>query len=408
MVLNLSQNVPVLRFRDHNNGWKQRQLNEVARITDCQHRTPTYVDQGIPVVSPGSIKWGPLDLKSPTKRVTLKDYTSLMDHCSPSKGDFVFSRNQSIGIASLINTDEKFVLGQDTVLVQPREVDPIYLYYAIQTHKVQSLILKRGGGSTFARINLKEVRTLKVFVSENAAEQQKIASFLSAVDTKIQQLKRKKELLEQYKKGVMQQLFSRQLRFKDEQGNEYPEWQEKKLGELGYFKGGGTPDTKRNNYWSGSIPWISSSDLIENDIHNLKMTRFITNEAVKNSATKIIPRGSLLIISRVGIGKFAVTNVDLCTSQDFTNFLPHDINVYFLGYLLLNNKRVLLTVSQGTSIKGFTSDDLKSIKVSVPKQQEQQKIAAYLTSIDKKLDHLAKQLSLTESFKKGLLQQMFV
>jgi type I restriction enzyme S subunit len=239
-------------------------------------------------------------------------------------------------------------------------------------------------------------------------EQQKIASFLSAVDEKIQQLSRKKELLEQYKKGLMQQLFSGKLRFKDENGNDYADWEEKKLGDLGVFKGGGTPSTEISEYWGGDIPWISSSDLIENDISNINVTRFITEKAISESATKLIPVNSVLFISRVGVGKLAVSTREMCTSQDFANFIPNEIDSFYLAYFFMKNNNLLSSYAQGTSIKGFTSGDLKSIKVSYPVLEEQQKIANSLSSIDAKIESTNQQIAKTQCFKKGLLQQLFV
>ena len=110
---------------------------------------------------------------------------------------------------------------------------------------------------------------------------------------------------------------SPKLRFAEFSG----EWEEKKLGTLGIFKGGGTPSTSNKKYWEGDIPWISSSDLIDKNIHNININRFINKTSIKESATKIIPANSILFVSRVGVGKLAISKSALCTSQDFTNLI---------------------------------------------------------------------------------------
>ncbi len=185
------------------------------------------------------------------------------------------------------------------------------------------------------------------------------------------------------------------------------EWQEKTVGELGRFIGGGTPSKKIKKYWSGQIPWVSSSDIPENDIGHISYTRFITHEAVSNSATKIIPVNSVLVVSRVGVGKLAVNNRIVCTSQDFTNIIPGSVNTIFLAYLLKRNKSKLLGFNQGTSIKGFTTNNLAILKVYVPSENEQQKIAAFLTAVDDKCNLLQQKIDLLKKYKKGLLQQIF-
>ena len=159
------KNVPVLRFSEFNGEWEDSTFKDLAAIIDCKHRTPPYVDVGVPVISPGTIRWGEIDLESPTKRVTEDEYLSLMDHCSPALGDMVFSRNQSIGVASILFKKEKFVLGQDTVLIKPINISPFYLYQRLQTFHVQGLISTLSGGSTFSRINLKDIRNLKMSYS---------------------------------------------------------------------------------------------------------------------------------------------------------------------------------------------------------------------------------------------------
>jgi type I restriction enzyme S subunit len=245
-------------------------------------------------------------------------------------------------------------------------------------------------------------------VHPSLPEQQKIASFLSAIDQNLQQLSRKKKLLEQYKKGVLQKIFCRQIRFQDENGQEYPDWQEKRLGDAGHFKGGGTPSTKTAEYWTGDIPWISSSDLTDESIYHINTTRFINKNALKNSATKLIPANSILIVSRVGVGKVAVNRCSLCTSQDFTNLVLFNDNPIFLAYFIKLTTKKLLEFNQGTSIKGIVKSDLEEIKIPIPSLKEQQKIASFLSNIDRKIETAQTQLTQTRTFKKGLLQQLFV
>ena len=124
------------------------------------------------------------------------------------------------------------------------------------------------------------------------------------------------------------QLNEPQLRFSEFSG----EWKEKRLGDVGSFKGGGTPSKSVEEYWKGDIPWVSSSDISEQDIHNIKISRFINETSVKESATKLIPKESVVFVSRVGVGKLAINKKEICTSQDFTSLLPKQDSSYFLGY----------------------------------------------------------------------------
>ena len=185
------------------------------------------------------------------------------------------------------------------------------------------------------------------------------------------------------------------------------DWAVKKLGELGKLSGGGTPDKSVTEYWQGDIPWISSSDIYEDDIYTISVTRFINEKSISESATKIVPKGSVLFVSRVGTGKLAVNDKDVCTSQDFTNFLPKKIYNYFLGYFFIANKSALISLGQGTSIKGFSKGDLEKFEVSFPSPLEQQQIADCLSSIDELITAQTQKLNTLKTHKKGLMQQLF-
>ena len=93
------------------------------------------------------------------------------------------------------------------------------------------------------------------------------------------------------------------------------EWEEKALGNIVEFTGGGTPSKNNGAYWDGNIPWISSSDISETSIHQIKISRFITKEAIRESATKLVPENSILLVSRVGVGKLAISNKSICISS---------------------------------------------------------------------------------------------
>lgn len=184
-------------------------------------------------------------------------------------------------------------------------------------------------------------------------------------------------------------------------------WVTDSIGNLGSFMGGGTPDKSVEAYWDGSIPWISSSDLVEDSIYDLKVSRHITPTAVSASATKIIPKGSLLFVSRVGVGKVAIADRDICTSQDFTNFQPAHLLNSFVAYFFSAHKWILKSFSQGTSIKGFTKEDLANFQLPFPELAEQQKIADCLTSLDKVIAAQGRKVEALKAHKRGLMQRLF-
>jgi type I restriction enzyme S subunit len=286
-----------------------------------------------------------------------------------------------------------------------------FVYYAISRNITR---LKNLAGQTAIPIISKSVfERFTILKPKLPKEQQKIAACLSSLDEVIAAHSQKLDLLKAHKKGLMQNLFPK----RDEKVPKYRfkefvkdgEWVENKLGDLGQLLGGGTPDRSNSSYWIGDIPWISSSDIKEDNIHNISITRFINKNAIKESATKVIPKGSVLFVSRVGVGKLAISKEEICTSQDFTNFVPKkDVLNFFIGYYFSSNKNLLQSLNQGTSIKGFSKSDLESIKFPYPKtQKEQQKIASCLSTLDEIITAQAEKIEQLKLHKKGLMQGLF-
>ena len=193
------------------------------------------------------------------------------------------------------------------------------------------------------------------------------------------------------------------LRFPEFSG----EWDSFKLVELGKFIGGGTPSSSNLSFWSGSIPWISSSDIKEDNINNISISRYITEDAIEKSATKYCPAPVILIVSRVGVGKVALSHTSLCTSQDFCNIIEIKCHPVFLSYNLLRTMKRKSREVQGTSIKGITSDELQKIRVFIPKNKdEQNKISNLLTLLDERIATQNKIIDKLQSLIKGIAQNV--
>lgn len=154
------------------------------------------------------------------------------------------------------------------------------------------------------------------------------------------------------------------------------DWEQRKLDDIAKIKtGGGTPKTANPEYWSGNIPWIQSSDLVEGDIVHVNINKFINNNALKNSAAKLISRDSIALVTRVGVGKVAVINQDFTTSQDFLSLSDFDGNdIKFLAYQLYRLMQENAKVLQGTSIKGITKTELIEQSISIPSSGQEQNL----------------------------------
>lgn len=338
------------------------------------------------------------------------------------KGTVIITIQGSIGRVAITQYDA--YIDRTLLLFEEfyNEIDKTFFAYVLfMLFEIEKL--KAPGG--IIKTITKEVLSDFVISIPKLPEQQKIASCLSSLDEVIAAHSQKLELLKDHKKGLMQNLFPHpsassgsgmvaepaeakvpKLRFKEFEKD--GEWEEKKLGELGEFLGGGTPSRTNTEYWKGNIPWISSSDISEDDIHNISISQYINEIAIVESATKIIPKGSILFVSRVGVGKLAVSKEELCTSQDFTSFIPRKILNYFVAYYYSAKKSALESLSQGTSIKGFSKNDLEDSRILFPKNpKEQQKIASCLSSLDALITAQAEKIEQLKLHKKGLMQGLF-
>ncbi|EBF5193950.1 restriction endonuclease subunit S [Listeria monocytogenes] len=189
----------------------------------------------------------------------------------------------------------------------------------------------------------------------------------------------------------------------------YEAWEQRKVSDYAINTyGGGTPKTNVREYWSGEIPWIQSSDLLISNLFNVIPKKYITELAVKSSATKFIPANSIAIVSRVGVGKLVFMPFEYTTSQDFLSLSNLQVDSNFGVYSIYMMLQKELKNIQGTSIKGITKTDLLEKNINKPSsREEQQKIGAFFKQLDNTITLHQRKLDALKLMKKGLLQQMF-
>ena len=227
--------------------------------------------------------------------------------------------------------------------------------------------------------------------------------FKLKVSTHPSQLTKKHELLSQYKQGMMQKLFSQQLRFKADDGSEFGEWEDKKLGEISKTFSGGTPQSSNKSFYEGTIPFIKSGEISKNTTEQC-----INDLALEKSSAKLVKKGDLLYaLYGATSGQVAISQIDGAINQAVLCIRSELNTKYLLNFLLLKKEEILTTYLQGGQ-GNLSASILKEIYIPTPCLAEQTKIANFLSAIDQKIEVVAQQIEQAKTWKKGLLQQMFI
>lgn len=302
----------------------------------------------------------------------------------------------------LIDIDNvKLLAGLHTFLARPitNKTKIGYISYLMKSWKLRKQIMTIAQGTKVLSLSSSRVSNLQLNIP-TLLEQQKIASFLGAVDEKIQQLARKKELLEKYKKGVTKELFSGKLRFKDENKKNYPDWEEKTFGFVTKFINGKA---------------YKQSELLNNGKYRvLRVGNLFSNNEwyysdLELEKDKYIEQGDLIYAWSASFGPRFWNEEKIIYHYHIWKVIPnHNVDKNFLFHAFMFDIEKLKTQSQGGTMFHITKGSIESRLFNFPCMEEQQKIAKFLSSIDTKIESVNKQIKQTQTFKKGLLQQMFV
>ena len=236
------------------------------------------------------------------------------------------------------------------------------------------------------------------------AEQEKIANFLTTVDKKITNLENIITSLENQKKGLLQQIFNQKLRFKDENGNNYPNWEKKKLGELFIFKQGyQIPAEKQLKiYKEGYLRYLYISDFLSNK--NILYVKKDDMDTINKSDIAIANTGNTS--GKFFRGQSGILSNNMFVIKNDEKFILNDFLFFYLETDLYDTQLKKFFNSSGQPHLGHKN--MSNITIIYPQKQEQTKIADFLSAFDRKIDNQKAQLEHWQQIKKGLLQQMFV
>lgn len=399
MTAKQKNNIPKLRFPEFSDLWKVQKLDDACKINPGNGILPEefiYIDLE-------SVNNGVLEKE---QVVQLKD--------APSRAQRVLDNNDILYQTVrpyqrnnlFFNKGNGYVASTGYAQLRANG-DPRYLYQYLHTSIFVNKVLLRCTGTGYPAINSTDLSSIMIS-TPSLPEQQKIASFLTAIDDKIQQLTRKQQLLEQYKKSVMQKILSREIRFRDDNGKIYPRWEEKRFGDITYKISDKNVSAKKYPVYSinnikGFVPQSEQFEGVDSNGrgYDISMYKIIGKNTFAYNPARINV-GSLGYSDN--LEKIMISSLYVCFKT------KENINDRFiLSYLKSNmfNRSVLRTTEGGVRSYLFY-DNFAQIKIKIPVYNEQKKISNYLIAIDKKIEIANQQLDKMKEFKKGLLQQMFV
>lgn len=398
-------NIPKLRFPEFSGEWEEKKLSDfMTRLTRKNSNNESSRALTISSVD-GLIDQGEFFKKQIASKDTSGYYLL-------KKGDFAYNKSYSVGydygsIKRLDRYEDGVVSTLYICMSLTSDTNSDYLTHYFDSMKWNKSVseISAEGARNHGLLNIptEAFFQTKHFLAPSSAEQQKIANFLSNVDSIITAETKILNTLQKKKKALMQKLFTWQLRFKSDDGKDFPAWEEKKLGDVCETYSGGTPKSGTAEYYGGEIPFIRSGEISSN-----KTELFLTEKGMENSSAKMVSKGDILYaLYGANSGLCSISKIDGAINQAILCIKTNENKRFLCNYLQYQREYFYSTYLQGG--QGNLSGKLvESFIIPLPCIVEQQKIADCLSSIDSLIQNQQKVVTTWQQRKKALLQQMFI
>ena len=418
------QNVPALRFPEFGEVLKPEKLGDVATFSKGRGISKSDIEEGgaIPCVRYGELYTTYGEIIDEIESYTNLDPADLVisephDVIVPASGETQID----IATASCVLKGGVAISGDLNIVKSP--INGIFLAYYLGSAKKYE-IASMAQGNSVVHLYAKQLKTLQLNLP-SPPEQHKIATFLAAVDERLRLLEAQREELLRYKEGVMQRIFDQELRFKDTDGKDFPEWDEKRVGEVFDFHRTNSYSRAKLSYEEGEIFNIHYGDIHSKYGSSFFLDRKLTprirskEDTSKIDVSSFCQEGDLIVADASEDYKDVGKVVEVIQIGDakvvaglHTFLLRQNGNVIVKGFgrYLFQSKIIrsqIMRMATGTSVLGISKTNMAKVKMPVPEEREQDKIIGILEELDSKLESLRNTIDAGKSWKQGLLQNLF-
>lgn len=411
----LQGKIPQVRFPEFKDAWEHKKLSDLLSEAKKRNNDLKYCKDEVLSVS------GELGIVNQIEHLG-RSYAGVSVHQYHvvEVGDIVYTKSplkaNPFGIIKLNKGKAGIVSTLYAVykVNQKTAYGPFIDYYFsldANTNRYLRPLVKKGAKNDM-KINNAYVLHDRIF-TPTILEQKRIASFFKVLDKKITELKKKKTLLEQYKKGIMQKLFSQELRFKDENGKEFPKWEKKPLGKIGETYNGLTGKTKED--FGKGKPYIQYKQIFDNTKIDISKFDFVEINENQNRAKygDVFFTTSSETPLEIGYSSVLLDEIEelylnsFCFGYRINSF--KELSPLFAQYLFRSPifRKEVIKLGQGSTRYNMSKVELMKIEILLPCEKEQEKISSFLVTIDDKIFRTINQIQQTQEWKKGLLQKMF-
>lgn len=388
--------VPKLRFKEFCGEWEEKRLGDICKINPKNESLPDTFNY--------------IDLENVVDGRLLKFNNTISKNNAPSRAKRLLQNNDILYQTvrpyqknnfyfDIEETEIPYVASTGYAQLRTDKNNPKFIFQEIHTDIFVNNVLERCTGTSYPAINSSDLGNIR-FTIPSLSEQTKIADFLSTVDDKIQNQQDKITHFENIKKGFMQKIFSRKIRFKDDGREVFPEWEETELKNKVDIIMGQSPSSDSYNEEKIGVPLVQGNADIKN-----RMTFPIR---YTNKPTKICKKGSLIMTVRAPVGYIGKANQEVCIGRGVCEIQVKKCNSEYIYQFLMSKEDSWDKISQGSTFTSISSNDIKKLKIHIPPLPEQTKIADFLSSFDEKISKEKDIQEHLKEIKKGLLQQMFV
>lgn len=341
-------------------------------IVDCPHSTANDEGAGYPLIRTPNVGKGRLILDG-VHRVSKQVYDVRNARAVPKAGDLILAREAPAGNVAIILDGQEVCLGQRTVLIRPdkSKVNPQYLTYYLLAPYAQHELTSAANGATVAHVNMPKIRGLKINLPD-IQEQNRIAGILSTYDDLIATNQKQIYLLEE----AAQRLYKEWFCFKHTPATEKDDisdylikrgWKKSKIGDIFNTYLGGTPSREKKEFWEkGTIPWINSGEV--NRLRIVKPSEMITEQALRKSATKLLPKHTTLVaITGATLGQVSFTEIETCANQSVVGIYDgQDIYNYYLYHFVSQHIGEIVAKATGGAQQHINKDIINDYSIILP------------------------------------------